>query len=160
MSFAQRLAEARQAKSAVKVQVIGDRILERRQSATSEGGIISVATDITERKRMEEEVLAARDSTAEAQAKLSDAIENISEGFVLYDSDGRLQLCNGKFRDFYDYGEADVAPGTKYQDLVRLDAERGIIADEDDQGEGYIDRRIAYRKEEKGSFGVKPADGR
>jgi PAS domain S-box-containing protein len=123
-------------------------------------GVGGVDIDITDRKRMEKEALAARDSAAEARALLTDAIENISEGFVLYDSDERLLLCNSKFRDFYNYGEADVAPGTKYEDLVRLDFERGVIADQDGQWENYIDRRIAYGKEEKGSFEVKLADGR
>jgi PAS domain S-box-containing protein len=123
-------------------------------------GVGGVDIDITDRKRMEKEALAARDSAAEARVLLTDAIENISEGFVLYDSDERLQLCNSKFRDFYNYGEADVTPGTKYEDLARLDFERGVIADEDGQLKNYVDRRIAYLKEEKGSFEVKLADGR
>ncbi len=46
---------------------------------------------------------------AEAQALLTDAIENISEGFVLYDADGRLVLCNSTYKDFYDYADAEVA---------------------------------------------------
>ena len=132
--------------------------LRRRRAAA--GGTVSVIIDITERKRMEKEALAARDSAAEAQALLSDAIENISEGFALYDSDRRLQLCNGKFRDIYNYSEADVAPGTTYEDLVRLDFERGVIADQDGQWQDYVDRRMAYGKEERGSFEVELADGR
>ncbi len=127
------------------------------------GKIIAVGgieVDITERKMAAEALRQAQLDTEAAEARLLDAIENISEGFVVYDSDGRLQLCNSKFRGFYNYSEADAAPGTKYEDLVRLDFERGIIADEDGQSKDYIERRIAYRKEKKGSFEVKLADGR
>ena len=123
-------------------------------------GVGGIELDITDRKQAAEALRQAHVHAEEAEARLLDAVENISEGFVLYDSDERLQLCNSKFRDFYNYSESDAAPGTTYKHLVRLDFERGVIADEDGQSESYIDRRIAYLEEETGSFEVKLADGR
>jgi len=35
-----------------------------------------------------------------SQTMLGEALEAISEGFVLYDKDGRLVVCNTKFRNF------------------------------------------------------------
>ena len=77
------------------------------------GEIIAVGgveVDITERKKSAAALRQAQVQAEEAEAQMLDAIENISEGFVVYDSDERLQLCNSRFRDFYNYGEADVAP--------------------------------------------------
>ena len=65
-----------------------------------------------------------------AEIQLRDTIENMTEALVCYDSDRRLILCNSKYREFYGYSEEDVTPGTRFEDLVRLDLERGIIADE------------------------------
>ena len=56
MSFAQRVAKLRQSGSTGTIEFIGDRIHERRQSATPEGGIVSLLTDITERRRAREQI--------------------------------------------------------------------------------------------------------
>ena len=58
----------------------------------------SLRTAITERKRAEE-------ARARAEARLMDAIENVSEGFSLYDGDDRLMLCNSKYMDIYGYSD-------------------------------------------------------
>jgi two-component system cell cycle sensor histidine kinase PleC len=63
----------------------------------SEGGyarIIGVALDVTE-----ERMAQARAQTAET--RLRDAIESVSEAFVLWDKAGRLLMCNKNFRSFY-----------------------------------------------------------
>ena len=57
---------------------------------TQDGGTVGVFTEVTELKRREEELAAARDEATEAQRQLVDAIESISEGFSLYDADDKL----------------------------------------------------------------------
>ena len=52
------------------------------------GGIM----DVTDQKRREKE-------TADARKMLADAIESLSEGFALYDEDGRLVMCNTSYRE-------------------------------------------------------------
>ncbi len=76
LSFAQRLAKLRQAGTTVDQPIYGDRVVERRQSATPDGGIISVQTDITERKRAEGEL-------AEKEAQLRVALDNMPGGMAL-----------------------------------------------------------------------------
>ena len=88
-----------------------------------------VDQDITNRKRAEAEILAAKDKAAAAGNQLKSAIESIAEGFVLFDSKGRLVLCNSAFRGFHGYSEADTEPGVAtYESLNRLDKERNIHA--------------------------------
>jgi two-component system cell cycle sensor histidine kinase PleC len=62
-----------------------------------EGGyarIIGVALDVTE-----ERIAQARAQAAEV--RLRDAIESVSEGFVLWDRNGRLLLSNQNYRDMF-----------------------------------------------------------
>ena len=58
---------------------------------TREPTLVGIAFDVTERKREAE-------ASATADQRLRDAIEAISEAFVLWDSSHRLVLCNSKYR--------------------------------------------------------------
>jgi two-component system, cell cycle sensor histidine kinase PleC len=72
--------------------------------------LIGIAVDITEQKRLAEE-------SATAEMRLSDAIEAISEAFVVWDTDNRLVLCNSKFQSLHGLSDQAVAPGTPYEDI-------------------------------------------
>jgi len=58
-----------------------------RNPGESQPHLIGIAVDITEQKRLAEE-------SATAEMRLSDAIEAISEAFVVWDAENRLVLCN------------------------------------------------------------------
>ncbi len=57
---------------------------------------------------------------------------------MLYDADGRLALCNSTYKDFYDYADAEVAPGVHFEDLVRLDIEKGTVKSLASGDEGHF----------------------
>ena len=50
------------------------------------------------------ELADARDAATEAQRRLTDALESISEGFFLYDADDRMVLCNSRYRELFPEG--------------------------------------------------------
>ena len=56
--------------------------------------LVGIAIDVTAQK------LADR-LNQEAELRLKDAIENISEAFVLWDADNQLVLCNSKYQQFH-----------------------------------------------------------
>ena len=92
------------------------RLTERR---THDGGIVGIRTDITE-LRCSEEALKA------AQQQLTDAIESISEGFVLFDREDRYVLTNSNYRRLYP-GIADLCvPGASFEAVMRANIERGL----------------------------------
>src|SRR2546423_825591 len=62
-----------------------------RQPGEPHPHLIGIAVDITEQRRLAEE-------SATAEMRLSDAIEAISEAFVVWDADNRLVLCHSKFQ--------------------------------------------------------------
>ncbi|WP_336294074.1 PAS domain-containing sensor histidine kinase [Bartonella sp. CB169] len=55
--------------------------------------LVGIAFDISEQRQLAEE-------TAQADLRIRDAIENISESFVLWDSEGRLVMSNSKFCEY------------------------------------------------------------
>jgi len=95
----------------------------------------------------------------EAQTHLVEAVESIPEGFVLYDTDDRLVLCNGKFREIYGYSEDDLKPGVTFPELIKLDHDRGIVA-KTDTGAEYLQRRHQMRRNPAGALEIQLTDGR
>lgn len=95
--------------------------------------------------------------TRAAEQRLRDAVESLSDGFTLFDSDDRLVLCNTKWMGFYGYTADDARPGVHYEDLVRLDGERQAISGD---VEAYVRQRLAYRRQFLGSFDLQLSDGR
>ncbi|WP_426130967.1 adenylate/guanylate cyclase domain-containing protein [Pararhizobium sp. PWRC1-1] len=84
---------------------------------------------------------------AEARQRLVDAIESISEGFALYDSEDRLVLCNSRYREIMYPGIADVViPGTPFEVIIRGAAERGLVADAKGREEDWIAARLLQHR--------------
>ena len=137
----------------------GDRILDCRMQPTALGGIVTIVTDMTERKRAEEDLKRASDAASAAQSRTMDAIESVSEGFALFDDVDRLVLSNSKYQELYGYSDADAVPGTPLADLINLDVERGTIA-KDSDGEETLVRRTETYGETDETFDVPLADGR
>jgi two-component system, cell cycle sensor histidine kinase PleC len=81
-----------------------------RQADEPHAHLIGIAVDITEQKRLQEE-------SATAEMRLSDAIEAISEAFVVWDSDNRLVLCNSKFKSLHGLSDEASRPGTPYEEI-------------------------------------------
>jgi PAS domain S-box-containing protein len=92
--------------------------------------------DITPLRRAEQERL-------RSERRLADAIESISEGFVCYDADDRLVVCNSYYRELLYPGIAvDLSPGTKFETIVRRAAERGYVKDAEGRVEEWIAERL------------------
>ena len=74
--------------------------------------VIGIAVDITEQTRLAEK-------NAAADARLRDAVETISEAFVVWDADNRLVLCNSKFQSLHGLSDDAVTPGVRYETVVQ-----------------------------------------
>jgi two-component system cell cycle sensor histidine kinase PleC len=71
---------------------------------TGAASLVGIAFDVTERKREAE-------LSATADQRLRDAIEAISEAFVLWDSGNRLVLCNSKYQSLRDLADEAARRG-------------------------------------------------
>ena len=75
--------------------------------------IVGVALDVTE-----ERIAQVRAQAAEV--RLQGAIESVPEAFVLWDRQGRLQLCNQNFRTFFSLEPRILKPGASRETVERL----------------------------------------
>lgn len=73
--------------------------------------LIGVALDTTEQKRLAE-------LSATADMRLRDAIETVSEAFVLWDANNRLVMCNTKYQEMHNLPDDAVGPGTPYHVVI------------------------------------------
>ncbi|HEX8663177.1 MAG TPA: PAS-domain containing protein [Beijerinckiaceae bacterium] len=96
-----------------------------------------------------------------SERRLADAIESISEGFVFYDSEDRLVLCNSCYRELLHAGhEADVAPGMSFETIVRRAVERGSVKDAEGRVEEWVAERLAQHRNPGEPQVQRRADGR
>ena len=75
--------------------------------------IIGVALDVTD-----ERLAQARAQAAEN--RLRDAIDSVSEAFVLWDRLGRLLMCNANFRSFFSLEPRLLKPGASRESIRRF----------------------------------------
>ncbi|POF30990.1 diguanylate cyclase [Roseibium marinum] len=76
-------------------------------------GFLFVVRDISERKALEKKL-------SDVALTLEDALEAISEGFAIFDSDDRLIICNDNYRDIYTHSTAAIVPGSRFEDILRF----------------------------------------
>jgi two-component system cell cycle sensor histidine kinase PleC len=75
--------------------------------------------------------------SVDANARLRDAVETISEAFVLWDNQNRLVMCNSKYQQFHGLPEEVVRPGSAYDEIIASASEpivrkRIAVEDKDD----------------------------
>ncbi|WP_282343272.1 MULTISPECIES: hybrid sensor histidine kinase/response regulator NahK/ErcS' [Pseudomonas] len=72
----------------------------------------------------------ARQRAETAHQYLVDAIESISDAFVLFDKDQRILLFNSRFKSFWAGTRARIASGMRLSEIRRLAQGSGLIAEE------------------------------
>ncbi len=77
----------------------------------TEPRLIGIAVDITEQQALKKQ-------SELTNVRLRDAIENISEAFVLWDPAKKIVMCNSKYQQLYDLPDSEVTPGSTYNDIM------------------------------------------
>jgi PAS domain S-box-containing protein len=109
-------------------------IYERRQ--LPKGGFISTATDITDRKRAEEQ-LAAQSTLLQA------TFDNMSQGIAVFDRNHILVTMNARYTEITGLPPDLVQPGVHRRDLIAWQVAQGRFANEGDDTEAIIAAHLA-----------------
>ncbi|MDQ0998547.1 two-component system cell cycle sensor histidine kinase PleC [Phyllobacterium ifriqiyense] len=72
--------------------------------------LVGVAVDVSEQHRFVQ-------ATAQADQRIREAIESISETFVLWDAENRLVMSNGKFNEYSGLANECLLPGISREEL-------------------------------------------
>ncbi|YBV98096.1 ATP-binding protein [Phyllobacteriaceae bacterium JZ32] len=102
--------------------------------------LVGIAFDVSEQHRFAQ-------ATAEADMRIREAIESISEAFVLWDANNRLVMSNSKFNEYAGLPAAALVPGVtraEIQPLIRpVSFERRMANANDRSGAQTFERQLA-----------------
>lgn len=76
------------------------------------------------------------------QTVVHDALDSISEGFVLFSGDGELIFCNDRYRRAYPNLADRLLPGTSFEEILRTAAERGGFEGDPAGMEAWVEARM------------------
>ncbi|MEM7405200.1 MAG: PAS-domain containing protein [Pseudomonadota bacterium] len=93
-------------------------------------------------------------------ALLEEALEAISEGFVLYDRDDRVLAFNGKHRDLFPSIRELIRPGVSYRTLLEAQLKHGFFESVRGREEEWLNNRLAERRRPSASVEQDFEDGR
>ncbi|GJD36805.1 EAL domain-containing protein [Methylobacterium aerolatum] len=83
------------------------------RSATSDGGLVAVCSDISMVKGQEAQL-------RQTNLRLDAALDNMSQGLCLYDADGRLMVVNRRYAQIYDLHPNAVVPGMTAAQVLQI----------------------------------------
>ncbi|MBT8434566.1 MAG: PAS domain-containing protein [Gammaproteobacteria bacterium] len=94
-----------------------------------------------------------------SQELIYSATELLNDGFMLFDSDDRLVMCNQRCRNIYPHITDMLEPGTSFETIVRSSAERHMSFADKAEKEAWIVNRIEAHKNPGGPIDQKMANG-
>ena len=117
-----------------------------RPQRRDDGAIVwdGLLVDITDRK--EAETRAAR-----MQRLLMDAVNSLSDGFVLWDQDDRLVLCNGKFLEPFPQLHDQIKEGMSFAKLTEFPAAAIAKRQGAEAARLWLEKRVADHRAARGS---------
>jgi diguanylate cyclase (GGDEF)-like protein/PAS domain S-box-containing protein len=99
--------------SSREVMLTDGRWLRLGQSATRDGGFILVCMDISLSKKQE-------DRLRQTNLRLDAALDNMSQGLCLYDSQSKLKVANRRFFEIFGLPQEKVQPGISFREIMEL----------------------------------------
>lgn len=148
-----RVADFFKCEGSREMQLSDGRWFLSTERKTPSGEIVALRSDITELKRREHEA-------SHAEQMLLDAIESISEGFILFDADGRMLMCNSKYKDYYPILDDVLVPGVSFEEIVELTIARNGIEVDESTLDAWTAQRLKQFKTGQGAHQQHLSDGR
>lgn len=97
---------------------------------------------------------------ARAATVLVNAIDAMSDGFAMWDSEDRLVTCNQRYHELYARGAHLLVPGARFEDVVREGVRLGLYADVGADAEAFVAAMVDHHRQGMGAMERRLADGR
>ena len=107
-----------------------------------DGGVISLVIDMTDLMRM------------------WSAVQEMPDGFVLYDAEDRLVTCNEPYRRIYSDSAAAIVPGAAFEDILRYGLDRGQYREAVGREEEWLAERLRNHRAPETRVEQQLSDGR
>jgi diguanylate cyclase (GGDEF)-like protein len=119
--------------------------------------IVAIILFLVVRQISRQHQLSQRRLALEKQ-RLDTAVNNMTQGLLLFDSSQRLVICNQRYIDMFGVSRDVIKPGCSFRELLMHRQETGTFTDDVDEYIGDILRKMA----ERGAFQriLATADGR
>ena len=115
--------------------------------------LVAMVWDITEQE-------AARTEAQRARERLATAIEALPDGFVLFDADDRLVMCNDRYREMFPLSSPAMTPGARFEDILRKGLETGQYVEAIGREDEWLQEHLAVHRDPGQPFELPLADGR
>ncbi len=119
-------------------------------------GVMTRTLSLFRASVQERNVLAENNQRADAaihatRARFAEAIESVSEGFILFDKDDRLVMHNRQYLELAIAGtDVTLEPGATFEDIARSTARSGVIVDAHGRVEEWVLERLREHKDPSG----------
>ena len=118
-------------------------IQPRFDASGGHSGFIAVQTDISELVAARETAAAAESSAMDERARLVDAVNALTDGFVHFDAEGKLVLANRRYREIYALSAPAILEGARFGDILKYGLQHGQFADSFGREDAWLQERLA-----------------
>ncbi|MGY8960439.1 MAG: PAS domain-containing protein, partial [Alphaproteobacteria bacterium] len=95
----------------------------------------------------------AEENLSRSEELMASAIENINDGFFLFDENDRLVRCNEIQRQLFPNIADLFVPGAAFEDILRESVKRGAFKDSKGRAESWIQARLeTWRSDEQQKY--------
>ncbi|HUT47848.1 MAG TPA: EAL domain-containing protein [Alphaproteobacteria bacterium] len=91
---------------------------------------------------------------------LYEAVNALPDGFVLYDRDDRLVVCNERYREIYHECRDAIVPGAQFEDIIKDGLDRNLYQDARGREEEWLRERMDRHRNPSEPVEQHLADGR
>ncbi|MDT8856200.1 PAS domain S-box protein [Paracoccaceae bacterium Fryx2] len=122
--------------------------------------IWSFVEDVTQTRHQIATIEAQRQEALDARTHLVTAMDALPDGFVLFDAEDRLVLCNDRYRQIYPRMAGILVPGTTFETILRHGIGQGHYAAAFGREAEFLAETLAVRSQPEWSGLLELADGR
>ncbi len=130
------------------------------EKLTPSGGRVGFRIDVTKQVETRLRAQQAEDQAQKSKNLLLASVESLPDGFVLYDANDELVLCNSKYKEFYSLSAEAMKQGASFESILRFGLENGQYKEALGREEEWLEERLNAHAEAISTVEQRLGDGR